>query len=114
MIPAEDFFFSVFPNEEEEGQWELVFHIRTTSEPQARAIFALLSMARSFLENSPEPSQRITVVDFFPVLFANPLNRERSNLMLRSALMDTDELSLLFQAFSIYSTHGVAPVAQTL
>ena len=108
QIPAEDFFFSVFQDIEEEEQWELVFHIRTPSVNQARAVLTLFSLARVFIVNSPvqgisDQTEITGITDFLPALFANLPHREEANIRLRTAALSTQDLSLLFEAFSIYS-----------
>ena len=106
QIPADLLFFSVFPiTQSEEEHWELVFHIRTPSISQARAVFTLFTLARAAIIINPFESsiERSGIQDFLPLLFANPIHREENILILRSAIMDTQELSLLFENFLVYS-----------
>ena len=114
QIPTEDFFFSVFPLRQlqsgeaqlEEEKWELAFHIRTPSVIIARGVLALFDIARLFIMNQDDriDAERVVITDFLPVLFANRPQQEGDVLTLRSAVLDTLELSLLFEAFSVYSS----------
>jgi hypothetical protein len=119
QIPAEDFFFTVSPGSDSDEKaisnlqsdefWELAFLIRTPSAIQARAILTLFSLARTFIINdlfaeisleTEEPDIRA----FLPLFFANLPVREDANLIIRLGALSTEELALLFEAFSVYST----------
>ena len=103
QVPAEDFFFCIVPAGDD--QWELEFRIRTSSANQARALLTLFTLARMFIVNSPisGQSEENQIAQFLPVLFANLPRREEAVLSLRTPVLDTRELSLLFEAFSVYS-----------
>jgi len=108
QVPAEDFYFNIIKNRNPETgiEWELLFHIRTTTSVQARAIVTLFNLARAFMAPAmlqPEPDDEPDLLDFLPALFANSLQRDDDVLTLRSAAMSTKELALLFNAISLYS-----------
>ena len=114
QIPAEDFFFSIIKEPgNSEDLWQLNFHIRTASAAQARALVTLFSLARMFIGSIPvqgiiednDPAD-ISLMDFLPYLFANIPDLDGSKLMLKSAVFSTAELSLLFNAISVYSTYA--------
>ena len=114
QIPAEDFFFSIIklPGGEED-LWQIVFHIRTASAAQARALVTLFSLARAFISPMTVSGNidsadffAISLTDFLPHLFANIPEWEGPNLMLKTAVFTTDQLSLLFNTVLLYSSYA--------
>jgi hypothetical protein len=111
QIPAEDFFFGA--RNVTGGQWELVFQVTTPSVSQARALLTLFSLARMFAFNTAkddlglagpgEVPDRTGIAAALPVLFANPPVQDGAELTLHSGTMNSDEIALLFNIFSVYS-----------
>jgi hypothetical protein len=107
-IPAEDFFFgAVRVGGTTSGvppgggdKWELVFRIRTPSPSQARALVTLFTMARMFIGNASGAEG----FGALALLFANTPVQDGADLSLRSGIMETKEIALLFNSFSVYSS----------
>jgi hypothetical protein len=102
-IPAEEFFFGAARTggEFEDERWELISRIRTPSPSQAKALVTLFAMARMFIGNAPGGEG---LVGALPLLFANIPVQDGADLSLRSGVMDTNEIALLFNSFSVYSS----------
>jgi hypothetical protein len=104
-FPAERLFVSLFPHEREgEGAekgalYEALIRIETPAASQARALFTLINMARLYLPTIEEAGAAALAA----VLFANPPVQDGRNLNLRTAVMDAEEIALLFKLFSLYS-----------
>jgi hypothetical protein len=111
QIPAENFFFGT--RRVAGGQWELVFQVRTPSVSQARALVTLFSLARIFAFNTAkddlglagpgEASGRTGITAALPVLFTNSPVQNGAELTLHSGSMNSGEIALLFNIFSVYS-----------
>jgi hypothetical protein len=107
-IPAEEFFFGAVrtggttsgapPGEDD--KWELIFRISTPSPSQARALVTLFTMARMFIGNA---SGGDGLMGALPLLFANVPVQDGVDLSFRSGVMNTKEIALLFNSFSVYS-----------
>ncbi|AEF81785.1 hypothetical protein [Leadbettera azotonutricia] len=108
-IPAEEFFFGAAraggtvsgapPGGDE--KWELAARIRTPSPSQAKALVTLFAMARMFIGNASGSEASGGVL---PLLFANIPVQDGADLSLRSGVLDTKEIALLFNSFSVYSS----------
>jgi hypothetical protein len=95
-IPADRLFVSLFPVQEGEGAeaealYEALLRIETPSVSQARALFTLINMARTYA-----PAMAA-------FLFANPPVQDGRNLSLRTAPLRGEEIALLFNVFPVYS-----------
>jgi len=102
QLPAEDFFFKVLKSGDD--QWELVFRVRTASVNQARALVAIFTLARVFVSGSGGSGDGAkTIYDFLPALFYNLPQRNEDVLTLTSDNFTAKDMSLLFNAISVYS-----------
>ncbi|MDR1100089.1 MAG: hypothetical protein LBL28_06365 [Treponema sp.] len=106
QLPAEQLFVSLLPHVPEgEGtgggaEYEALIRIQTPAAGQARALLALINMARVY---APETGEADGPAALAAALFANPPVQDGRNLNLRTAAMDPAEIALLFSVFSIYS-----------
>jgi hypothetical protein len=100
-IPAEDFFFGVVRAGGEDDRWELISRIRTPSPSQARALVTLFTMARMFIGDATGGDG---LTGALPLLFANIPVQDGADISLYSGVMDTKEIALLFNSFSVYSS----------
>ena len=113
QIPAEAFFFkakkpdafgeSLQGGAELTDLWELEFLIRTPTANQSQGLLMLFSIARPFIMSFSVSSEKQSLMDFIPALFANQPSRDGADLMLKSASFTTGELALLFNIISVYS-----------
>ena len=126
QLPAQDFFFRVLKGgEDSKDLWELEFYIRTPSAGQARALAALLTLARIFIVNiqpaggaagtgsggaaaagpgaAAGPDKQKGIMDFLPALFMNQPQLNDAVLTQKSDTFTSADLSLLFNAISVYS-----------
>jgi hypothetical protein len=99
-IPAEEFFFGAVRAGGDE-RWELVARVRAPAPSQARALVTLFTMARMFIGNATGGEG---LTGALPLLFANIPVQDGTDLSLRSGIMETKEIALLFNSFSVYSS----------
>jgi hypothetical protein len=98
QIPAQELSFALFGKD---GGWELALLLKTASPSQARALSALLSLARTFA--APSPVDGRPPEDALSLLFANPPVQDGPFLTLRSGPLAPAQITLLFRAFSLHS-----------
>jgi hypothetical protein len=109
-VPAEEFFFGAGRDLTQGAElWELVFRVRTPSEPQARALLTLFSMARHFVTRGPqavvgENDLSLSPQDAAMLLFANNPELEGDSLTFRLPPLSAAGIALLFEMFSVYSS----------
>ena len=96
QIPAGKMFFAVYPSN---NQYEAKFKLETPSATHARALAAIISMARIFMSAMPANDQNILL----RALFANPPLQDGSYLNMQSGVLSADEIALLFNTLSVYS-----------
>jgi hypothetical protein len=113
-IPAERVYASLFPFAGEEAasgkaagdgpRYEALLRIEASGASQARALVALISMAKVFASNESggdgAPAQAA-------VLFANPPVQDGSGINIKTAPLSEKEIALLFSLFSVYSQIGI-------
>ena len=111
QIPAEELFFGALrlPSiDSSEIQWELSFKIKTSSDREARALISLFNIAMLFIQRTgqgtPPPSGTLQPMDFFSLLFGNPLEQDEEFIIIRSAPMNDVRVALLLGLFPIYSS----------
>ena len=110
QIPAEDFFFGIirapddgaFPGRE---LWALNFKIRTPSANQARSLVSLFSLARLFMPRGEIPldAETMSPQEAATLLFANAPVQDGAFLSIRTGVLDSRGIALLFDLFSVYS-----------
>ncbi|MDR0585190.1 MAG: hypothetical protein LBG57_12730 [Treponema sp.] len=114
QLPAERIFVSLFPaagrieaeggktaGETESPQYEALIRIQVASAAQARALAALLTLARAFLPAGiPEADGPASVA---ALLFARAPVQNGANLDIRTAALTQEDIALLFSFFSVYS-----------
>ena len=118
QIPAEDLFLGAvripanatstnvsspnegFPNEGSPNLWELVFRIKTQSVNQARSLLTIFSMARYFVQQTPNAEIPMEIA---ALLFANPPELEGEFLTIRTPPLSEGRIALLLQLFTLYS-----------
>ena len=127
QLPAEQMFISLFAsgsNSENDGkrgserndesaiesqgtnpQYQAIVRIETPSESQARAIVTLISMARLFSSNISDAKSR-PENDILPLLvsffFANAPVQEGRDIIIKTAQLSENEITLLLEYFSLY------------
>ena len=133
-IPAEQLFISLFPPDGQasasqpsspaetaspaktaspaETLYEAYIKIKLPGETQARAIIALLSLARTFMPppKMPPPAEPSDSQDIVAqksatmmvyILFANPIVQEGDSLIIKTPPLNARDISLLFSMFSL-------------
>ena len=119
-IPAEQLFISLFPPDGQASAsqpsssalYEAHIKIKLPGETQARAIIALLSLARTFMPppKMPPPAEPSDSQDIVAqksatmmvyVLFANPIVQEGDSLIIKTPPLNVRDISLLFSMFSL-------------
>jgi hypothetical protein len=127
-IPAEQFFISMFPHDDQasasrpsssaepsspaETLYEAHIKIKLPGETQARAIVALLSLARTFIPpiQLPSPAESSDSQEILAqksaammvyILFANPIVQEGDSLIIKTPPLNARDISLLFSMFSL-------------
>ena len=110
QIPAEDLFMGVVKgavNIETNKNWILVFRIRTQSASHARSMLSLVSMARLFMQRTPQNeksgSSSMSPQAAAAMLFANPPDQDVDSLIFKTGPIDERSIALLFSMFSLYS-----------
>ncbi|GHT65331.1 hypothetical protein FACS1894110_06950 [Spirochaetia bacterium] len=106
QIPAEQLLIGLYPvlsAESDSASYEARLRIKTPSPSQARALVILFSMAR--LASGAADTERGGAA-LLPILFAYPPVQDGQFLNIRTAPMDSDEIALLFDLFSVYSTQN--------
>ena len=104
-IPANLVVFGIYPAEEDAANPASRFfaklRLELPSPGHAVALTAMIALFRSFVVKPDLPeSGELPLV---PLLFANVPVQEGASLILRTDLMDAEEIALLFTAFSVYS-----------
>jgi hypothetical protein len=101
QIPGGQILFGI---QKSDTQYQATIRIETPSPSQAKALAAILSMARLFMPSSKvtegESPDPMTVIG---ALFANPPMQDGPYLTLRTGLLDEKGIALLFNMFSVYS-----------
>jgi len=121
-IPAEQLFISMFPHDDQasasqpsspaETLYEAHIKITLPGETQARAIVALLSLARTFMPpiKLPSPAESSDSQEILAqksaemmvyILFANPIVQEGDSLIIKTPPLNARDISLLFSMFSL-------------
>jgi len=119
-IPAEQLFISLFPPDGQASAsqpsssalYEAHIKIKLPGETQARAIIALLSLARTFMPppKMPPPAEPSDSQDILAqksaammvyILFANPIVQEGDSLIMKTPPLNARDISLLFSMFSL-------------
>ena len=101
-IPAERVFVSVVPLAAEraakpdDARYEALLQIQLASAAQARAIAALVSLARTYI-----PPEAAGPAAALSLLFANPPTQDGANLNIKTAALTGREIALLFNVFSV-------------
>ncbi|MDR3115960.1 MAG: hypothetical protein LBU25_10635 [Treponema sp.] len=93
QIPAGQVFFRLQPSE---GYYQGMIRIETPSVSQAKALVSLFSIARLFMAN-------LDLQEWGAILFAYPPIQDGATVHIHTALLDAQEVALLFSRFSLYS-----------
>jgi hypothetical protein len=108
QVPTDRVLFGVFEAEPEEaaapaseGLYTAVIRVETPSTSQARALAALVSMARMVM-GSAKPGAG-GLMNLALSLFANPPVPEEQDLIIRTGTLSAGDIALLFDNFSVYS-----------
>jgi hypothetical protein len=104
QLPAERLLVSVFPagpggKDTTADTYEALVQIQTPSASQARALLTLFNMARIFASAIGETGGAPALAS---ILFANPPVQDGRKVNLRTAVMDAEEIALLFSLFPVY------------
>jgi hypothetical protein len=104
QVPASRLLFGLHPAGEEAPaeSYTATLRLETPTETHAKALTAMISMIRLFLNNG-DFSGGNPLFALAPVIFANPPVQEGSALILKTGAMKGAEAALLFSMFSIYS-----------
>ncbi|MDR0601377.1 MAG: hypothetical protein LBG42_03275 [Treponema sp.] len=104
-IPAEEILLGIFPKfgaDVRGPEYEALIRIETPSASQARAIAALIGMARSYLP-APDPASNAPPgAALAALLFANAPVQDGARLNIRTAPLPETEITLLLSIFSLY------------
>jgi hypothetical protein len=108
-IPADLIFVNIYPAGED--QYEALLRIQVSSATQARALAVVLSLARTFISLSmPDasggnPAGGSSANSSFEVLqaifFSNPSVQDDRNLNIKTGILSSAEIALLFGIFSL-------------
>ena len=103
-IPAGQTLFAVH----EAGRfYQGTIRIETPSESHAKALAAIVGMARLFMPPAaPAESGELTPADLAATLFANPPEQSGVYLTMRTGDLSAPGMALLFSRFSVYSTQN--------
>ena len=96
-IPAQQFFFSLFPANDQ--QYTVDLQIQIASENQARALTIMFTLARNFIPPQTDTSSPTALLQ--SILFANPPVLDGSNLKITSSPLNVSEITLLLKMFSL-------------
>jgi hypothetical protein len=107
QVPADRLLFAVYEEETENvavenRRYAASVLVETPSATQARALAALVSMARMVISGA-RPSDAGGLMAVAIALFANPPDLEEHELIIRTGPLDAGEIALLFSRFSVYS-----------
>jgi hypothetical protein len=107
QIPADLLMFGVYPilpyedAEPPAARFFVGIRLELPSPSHAKALVSMITLIRAFTSGAG------TVGDggraLIPILFGNTPIQDDSSLLLRTAIMDAEEIALLFNMFSIYS-----------
>jgi hypothetical protein len=100
-IPADQLIFALYPAPEE-GRYQAALRLETPSATEAQALAAMISMLRLFLP-PPDDLEAGSPAALASALFANPPETGGAALLLKSAVLESGGIALLFNMFSIYS-----------
>jgi hypothetical protein len=109
-VPADRLQFGVYEAEIPQGsppreggrRYTAVVRVETPSESQARALGALVSMARMVMGGA-RPADGGGLMTLAIALFANPPVLDGKDLIVRTGELGEAEIALLFSRFSVYS-----------
>ena len=96
-IPAGKLFFAVHPAG---GKYEIKFRLETPSSSHARALTAIMGMARLFMPAMPQEGRGLLI----GALFSNPASPDGVYVNMHTNLMSAEEVALLFTTLSVYSS----------
>jgi hypothetical protein len=103
-IPAGRTLFAVH---EAGGFYQGTIRMETPSESHARALAAIVGMARLFMPApAPLEGRDLTPTDLAATLFANPPAQDGVYLTMRTGDLSAAGAALLFSQFSVYSTQN--------
>jgi len=106
QVPTDRVLFGVYEAEEgataSDRRYMAVIRVETPSAIQARALAALISMARMVMD-SAKPSSAGGSMTLAIALFANPPVPEEQDLIIHTGTLGAGDIALLFDSFSIYS-----------
>jgi hypothetical protein len=104
QVPASRLLFGLYPAgaEAPAGSYTAVIRLETPTESQAKALTAMISMIRLFLNNGNFSGEH-HLFALAPMIFANPPVQEGQALILKTGAMKGSEAALLFSMFSVYS-----------
>jgi hypothetical protein len=107
QVPTDRVLFGVYEAEQEapaqasERRYTAVIRVETPSASHAKALAALVSMARMVMGANPPDAEGLMTLTV--ALFANPPVSDEQDLIVRTGALSVEDIALLFDRFSVYS-----------
>jgi hypothetical protein len=102
-IPAELIFAGIYPADGD--RYEALLRIQLSNPSQARGLAAVLNIARAFLTSDSNPAGGNSANGNFDILnaifFSNPPVQDGRNLNIKTNILSSGEIALLFTLFSL-------------